>query len=212
MNIPIGKGTARVAKKAGAIVYERFDNTKKTKGYALDWFLQQKIQENADYDAVCIFDADNIVDKNFIKNMNKNNIQIWDDIYPCEFFEDDINNKRLYVMADDEEIISAFALCDNNAGEAYVEWSEKSAKAMYIDRLGVNVEYSKKGIGQQMLNKAKEISKSIGAEYLRLFVVDINKPAIRLYQKNGFTKVDGVYDEVFDDGYVLREIGYEIKL
>ena len=60
--------------------------------------------------------------------------------------------------------------------------------------------------------KQKEISKSLGAEYLRLFVVDINKPAIRLYQKNGFTKVDGVYDEVFDDGYVLREIGYEIKL
>ena len=28
----------------------------------------------------------------------------------------------------------------------------------------------------------------------------------------GFTKVNGVYDEVFDDGYVLREIGYEIKL
>ena len=153
-----------------------------------------------------------IIYKEIIKNMNKNNIQIWDDIYPCEFFEDDINNKRLYVIADDEEIISAFALCDNNAGEAYVDWSEKSAKAMYIDRLGVNVEYSKKGIGQQMLNKAKEISKSIGAEYLRLFVVDINKPAIRLYQKNGFTKVNGVYDEVFDDGYVLREIGYEIKL
>ena len=63
--------TAKVAKEAGAIVYERFDNTKKTKGYALDWFLQQKIQEDADYDAVCIFDADNIVDKNFIKNMNK---------------------------------------------------------------------------------------------------------------------------------------------
>ena len=63
--------TAKVAKEAGAIVYERFDSTKKTKGYALDWFLQQKIQEDADYDAVCIFDADNIVDKNFIKNMNK---------------------------------------------------------------------------------------------------------------------------------------------
>lgn len=124
-----------------------------------------------------------IIYKEIIKNMNKNNIQIWDDIYPCEFFEDDINNKRLYVIANDEEIISAFALCDNNAGEAYVEWSEKSAKAMYIDRLGVNVEYSKKGIGQQMLNKAKEISKSLDAEYLRLFVVDINKPAIRLYQK-----------------------------
>ena len=63
--------TAQVAKEAGAIVYERFDPEKKTKGFALDWFIKQKIQENADYDALFVFDADNIVDKNFIKNMNK---------------------------------------------------------------------------------------------------------------------------------------------
>ena len=63
--------TAKIAKEAGAIVYERYDETKKTKGYALNWFLQQKIQENAPYDAFFVFDADNIVDKNFIKNMNK---------------------------------------------------------------------------------------------------------------------------------------------
>ena len=62
--------TAKVAKEAGAIVYERFNNSKKTKGYALDWFLQQKIKEDAPYDAFFVFDADNIVDPNFIKNMN----------------------------------------------------------------------------------------------------------------------------------------------
>ena len=62
--------TAKIAEEAGAIVYERFNNTKKTKGYALDWFLQQKIKENAPYDAFFVFDADNIVDPNFIKNMN----------------------------------------------------------------------------------------------------------------------------------------------
>ena len=62
--------TAEVARKAGAIVYERFDEEHKTKGYALDWFLKQKIEENAPYDAFCIFDADNIVDVNFLKNMN----------------------------------------------------------------------------------------------------------------------------------------------
>ena len=28
--------------------------------------------------------------KEIIKNMNENGIQIWDDMYPCEFFEDDI--------------------------------------------------------------------------------------------------------------------------
>jgi cellulose synthase/poly-beta-1,6-N-acetylglucosamine synthase-like glycosyltransferase len=63
--------TAQIAREAGAIVYERFDPDKKTKGYALDWFLQQKIKEDAPYDAFFVFDADNIVDKNFIKNMNK---------------------------------------------------------------------------------------------------------------------------------------------
>lgn len=63
--------TAQVAREKGAIVYERFDSEKKTKGYALQWFLQQKIQENAPYDAFFVFDADNIVDKGFIKAMNK---------------------------------------------------------------------------------------------------------------------------------------------
>ena len=63
--------TAAIAKEAGAIVYKRFDEAHKTKGHALQWFLKQKIEENADYDAFCVFDADNIVDKNFIKNMNK---------------------------------------------------------------------------------------------------------------------------------------------
>ncbi len=63
--------TALIAKEAGAIVYERFDEKHKTKGFALQWFLQQKIDEDAPYDAFCIFDADNIVDKNFLKAMNK---------------------------------------------------------------------------------------------------------------------------------------------
>lgn len=63
--------TAEKAKKAGAIVYERFDEKRKTKGYALNWFLRQKIDEDAPYDAFCIFDADNIVDVNFLNAMNK---------------------------------------------------------------------------------------------------------------------------------------------
>ena len=63
--------TAEIAEKAGAIVLNRFDEEHKTKGYALQWFLEQKIKEDAPYDAFCIFDADNIVDSNFLKAMNK---------------------------------------------------------------------------------------------------------------------------------------------
>ena len=63
--------TAKVSKEAGAIVYERFDEKHKTKGFALQWFFNKKIEEDAQYDAFCIFDADNIVDKNFLNVMNK---------------------------------------------------------------------------------------------------------------------------------------------
>ena len=63
--------TAEIARNAGAIVYERFDEEKKTKGFALQWFLAQKIEEDAPYDAFCVFDADNVADKNFLKAMNK---------------------------------------------------------------------------------------------------------------------------------------------
>lgn len=64
--------TEKVAKEHGAEVFVRNDPTKKTKGYALDWFLQQIVNagRNKDYDAMIIFDADNIVDSNFLNMMN----------------------------------------------------------------------------------------------------------------------------------------------
>lgn len=150
--------------------------------------------------------------KRIIQNMNEQDIQIWDDIYPCEFFEEDIKNSQLYVFLNNDEIVAAFVLSNTNLGENAVKWNDNHAKALYIDRLGVNIKYSKKGIGSLMLDKAKEIAKTQDAEYLRLFVVDINVPAIQLYIKNGFVKVDGVYEEVFEDGFILHEYGYEIKL
>lgn len=150
--------------------------------------------------------------KQIVKNMNEQDIQVWDDIYPCEFFEEDIKNNQLYVLLNNSEIVFAFVLCNANSGENTVKWNDNHAKVLYVGRLGVNIKYSKKGIGSLMLNKAKEIAKTFGAEYLRLFVVDINKPAIQFYIKNGFVKADGVYDEIFDDGFVLHEYGYEIKL
>lgn len=149
--------------------------------------------------------------KEIIENMNKNNIQIWDEIYPCDFFKNDIENHRLYVLMENHEIVSAFALCDWNAGENYMQWENKNEKALYIDRLGVNVNYHKKGIGSLMLNKVVSLSENIGAKYLRLFVVDINEPAIKLYEKNGFKKVEGIYDEVIDKDVTLHELGFEIK-
>lgn len=150
--------------------------------------------------------------KEIINDMNSKQIEIWDEIYPCEFFEEDIRNNRLYVLVENDEIVSAAVLCDSNSGEKAVEWKESDAKALYLDRFGVNVKHSRKGIGSYMLEQMNATAKIKGADYLRLFVVDINKPAIHLYEKNGFTKAEGIYDEIIDEELTLHEFGYEVEL
>lgn len=150
--------------------------------------------------------------KDIVQNMDRHQICIWDDIYPGGFFEEDIKNNRLYVLLDYDEIVSAFVLQNTSPGEKAVEWQEDQGEACYLDRLGVNINYLKRGIGSLMLQKAKETAKKLGAGYLRLFVVDINKPAIGLYRKNGFVKANGVYDEIIDEDLVLHEYGFEAAL
>lgn len=149
---------------------------------------------------------------NIVANMNENNIPIWDDVYPCAFLEDDIKRQQLYVLRDEAEILAAFALCDSNAGEKEVKWKQDFGKAVYLDRFGVNIRYGNKGIGTFMLEKARELAQFKGFDWLRLFVVDINIPAIRLYVKNGFMKAEGIYEEAIEEAVVLREYGYEIKV
>lgn len=50
------------------IIYRK-DLTKKRKGYALDDAIKEILSKNKKYDAYFIFDADNILDKNYIKEM-----------------------------------------------------------------------------------------------------------------------------------------------
>ena len=148
--------------------------------------------------------------KDIVENMNKNKITIWDDVYPSIFFESDILNKQLYVLEDDSVIVSAFCLCDDNIDS--IQWKEPAAKALYIQRLGVNVLYMQKGIGSKTLDQAKELAQKLNYNYLRLLVVDFNYPAINLYLKNGFVKKEGVHSEVIDEEIILYEHGYEIEL
>lgn len=65
--------TAEVAKEAGALVYERENKQLVGKGYALDYLYKSIISEKGEkyYDAFIVFDADNIVHPDFLKEINK---------------------------------------------------------------------------------------------------------------------------------------------
>ena len=62
--------TAKVAEDAGALVHVRTHPTKKSKGYALDWMFDRLFKMEKQYDAICVFDADNLVHPQFLMEMN----------------------------------------------------------------------------------------------------------------------------------------------
>lgn len=65
--------TASVARKAGAIVRERFNKAQVGKGYALDYMIKviEREYSSKKYDGIFVFDADNLLDENYIAEMNK---------------------------------------------------------------------------------------------------------------------------------------------
>ena len=103
-------------------------------------------------------------------------------------------------------------MTNDHSGYKNVEWQDNTATAVYLDRLGVNVLYGRKGIASMMITKAIEVGRKSGAKYLRLFVIDENKPAINLYEKNKLRKAKGIYTEIIDDELSFNEYGYEIRL
>ncbi len=65
--------TAEICRSLGAIVYERFDQTKARKGYALQYLFHQIERDfGIDFvDGYFFFDADNLLAPNYVTEMNK---------------------------------------------------------------------------------------------------------------------------------------------
>src|SRR5690606_24301726 len=62
--------TAEISEAHGALVYKRFNKNERGKGYALEWMFNQIYEMGKKYDAICVFDADNLVSSNFLSEMN----------------------------------------------------------------------------------------------------------------------------------------------
>ena len=63
--------TAEVARMHGAQVHERFHDTLKGKGHALEWMFEKIFAMDTEFDGICVFDADNVVHPEFLNQMNR---------------------------------------------------------------------------------------------------------------------------------------------
>ena len=133
-----------------------------------------------------------------VKNMYNNGIEIWNEYYPNEVFETDIENKSLYLLKENNNILGAFVMYEHNNLEDDIKWEDKTAKAYLLNRVGVNVEYLRQGVGKKLISFAGNLAKEKGAKYLRLLVSEFNIPAINLYSKS--------------EDYSLNEYGFEMRL
>lgn len=148
-----------------------------------------------------------------IENMNNQGINIWDKTYLFCEIEKDIKNRNYYVITLNGIIIASFALVKSAKSQEYFKWSCNNSKAIFLARVGVNINNHRIGIGTKLLDFAKNIAKEKNYEYLRLMVSSINTPAINFYRKNKLIMVPGEYLRYFpSQNKNLTGYGFEIKL
>lgn len=103
-------------------------------------------------------------------------------------------NSEFYFAVLEEEVIGYLKV---NFGESQTEL--KDSKALEIERIYVSKEFHGKSVGQLLYDKAIEVAKHKGSEYVWLGVWEENPRAISFYKKNGFVEFDKHIFRLGDD-------------
>ncbi len=127
------------------------------------------------------------------------------DIYPSQdMLKEAIEKKELYVLLQGSLIVAAMIL-NQEYNEAYdaIEWSlqVENSEVYVIHALGVNKDYSGKGIAKMMVQYAIGIAKNHQAKTMRLDVLEGNIPAEKAYVSVGFRYVTTMRMYYADTGW-----------
>lgn len=127
----------------------------------------------------------------------------WNEYYPTE--EDarhDLASGALYVITEEGKIIGVCtAVTENELGELPF-WKEKNARE--IARVTVEQDRRGRGAGFAMVHSLISLMKSEGARAIHLAVYVNNVPALKMYEKLGFTSVGKA--EMYGNMYLLMEL------
>lgn len=166
--------TAGTARAGGAVVYERFNKRKVGKGYALEELLA-RIKEDYDsaYDAFLVLDADNILEVNYIEEMNK-------------------------TFSDGYEIITSYRNSknygDNWISSGYALWFMRESRYLNHPRSALGTSCAVSGTG--FMFSRRIIEKTDGWHY-HLLTEDIEFTVAQIIdgEKIGFCRSAVLYDE-----------------
>lgn len=144
-----------------------------------------------------------------VKHMIESNLLFWNEHYPVEVVEEDIQKSQLYLLCEEGLPLCACAVYPAQKPFEGVYWQD--SPALYMWRLAVHPEYLRKGLAKTMVENIKNLAKEQGYPLLRLLVVDCNRPAHDFYQSLGFKRKEGRYQDLVN-GQLLTEYGYECEV
>lgn len=125
-----------------------------------------------------------------INNVKKINM-LWNDEFPFCILEDDISNKEMYVIEEDDKIIGTFSLSTfDNPDYHVINWTSDNKKWFYLNRLVILPSKQGKGYAKYAMNYIEKYAKESDFEVVRLTVHKDNKYAIELYENVGFIKLE----------------------
>ena len=120
-------------------------------------------------------------------NTEENMRKYLEEAYAAEKLAAELNDPDVYFYfaKEGEQVIGYLKL---NAGASQTELKDK--EALEIERIYVLSSWHGKNVGQLLYDKAIEVARQLGVDYVWLGVWEKNPRAIRFYQRNGFVEFD----------------------
>jgi diamine N-acetyltransferase len=140
-------------------------------------------------------------------NKEENMARYLAESFSIEKLTTELNNPdaAFYFAVQDEEVIGYLKL---NTGASQTEL--KDSRALEIERIYVAKAFHGKKVGQLLYEKAIQVARKAGLEYVWLGVWEENARAIRFYEKNGFVPFDKHLFKLGDD--IQTDIMMKLKL
>ena len=130
------------------------------------------------------------------KHMISKNIFQWNEKYPnIETFENDIENKNLYVLSlQNNELIGCVSITfEMDDFYKTIDWISPSKKNIYVHRLAVHPNNQGQGYAKIIMNFIEKKGIDNLCESIRLDTFSMNNKNNTLYTKLGYQKLGQIY-------------------
>ncbi|MBT2759164.1 GNAT family N-acetyltransferase [Mesobacillus foraminis] len=131
----------------------------------------------------------------------KSGIYQWDDQYPNkEYFQECIDDKTLYVLTREKEILGHVVLNEWEAEEwSTISWTGKNP--YIIHSLMIDPSVQGRGLGTEFLKLCEKKGAEKGYDSIRLDAYSGNSRAIKLYKKLGYEEKGSIYFRSKPEGH-----------